>query len=95
MNPSDYMVQQHIADLRRVAAQQRLARQARAYPVGDQPNIVARWLNRLSAMLRRQEHRRQPELEPAPRAALNRPLRSVNAKPCATLPELCIDEAWC
>lgn len=91
MNPSDYSVQEHIAELRRIAAQQRLAREALANHGGSQPNIVARSLNHLFALLRRPQVRRQL----TPRVALNRPAFSAKANPCATLPELCIDEAWC
>ena len=82
MSPSDYTVQEHIAEMQRVAAQVRLAREA-----GIQPNVIALWLNRLSTALHRQESnpQPQPELMPMPRTA----------NPCVTLPELCIDEAWC
>jgi len=86
MNPSDYTVQEHIVELRRVAAQQRLAREVRAHNVGSQPIIVVQWLNRLFAALRRHDHPRQPELKPT---------LTVTAKPGATLPELYVDEAWC
>lgn len=91
MNPSDYTVQEHIAELRRIAAQQQLARQALASSGSSQPSIVTRSLNRLFALLRRPPLHRQP----SPRVALNRPAFSAKANPCATLPELCIDEAWC
>lgn len=80
MVPSDYTVQDHIAELRRAAAQQKLAREVRTHPMGDQPKIVARWLNRLLVLLRRPQRRQQPALQPAP---------------CARLPELCIEDAWC
>ncbi len=52
MSPSDYTVQEHIAELHRVAAQVRLARE-----VHTQPKIAV-WLARLTAALRRQPQAR-------------------------------------
>lgn len=83
MMPSDYTVQEHIAELQRVAQQMRLARELRAQEAGSKPNIVARWLNRLFAALRRQERHPQPERMPAPRTAFRRPAQR----------ELCIEDA--
>lgn len=69
MSPTEYTVQEHIAEMHRVAAQVRLAREVR-----NQPNAAA-WLTRLLTALRR------PSLPEMVETTPHRPITQT-AQPC-------------